>query len=182
MCGVLWIPTDDHCFSSSHRSTTEKKLPLYSGWGLAGSSPQQRPGWPQSSQRSGRHMAHCSCLPVGLGQRHRRGMGHRVCSTTSLAEGGKAETQSREGTRTLKSVCLSLPQLFHQRPLLPSSSLSGSVSTKHPQMVLLPQSAAVTALLQAELERLSGKLGLTGCLLHQDCLLCSWCRSMGEDC
>ena len=109
MCGVLWIPTDDHCFSSSHRSTTVKKLPLFSGWGLAGSSPQQRPGWPQSSQRSGRHMAHCSCLPVGLGQRHRRGMGHRVCSTTSLAEGGKAETQSREGTRTLKSVCLSLP-------------------------------------------------------------------------
>ena len=48
-------------------------------------------------------------LASGVGQRHRRGMGHRVCSTTSLAEGGKAETQSREGTRTLKSVCLSLP-------------------------------------------------------------------------
>jgi len=104
VCGVLWIPTDDHCFSSSHRSTTEKKLPLYSGWGLAGSSPQQRPGWPQSSQRSGRHMAHCSCLPVGLGQRHRRGMGHRVCSTTFLAEGGKAETQSREGNTESKVI------------------------------------------------------------------------------
>ena len=28
MCGVLWIPTDDHCFLSSHRGTTEKKLSL----------------------------------------------------------------------------------------------------------------------------------------------------------
>ena len=31
-------------------------------------------------------------------------MGHRVCSTTSLAEGGKAETQSREGNTESKVI------------------------------------------------------------------------------